>query len=108
MRWRITLRGEDVELRGYVDCSLPELELMSEQVKPLGLLIASQADDDYNPFGSGSMTRNEILERMGLLVAGRMALHWPFQCPMCPDRAHMALDIAESILADPILTPAHD
>jgi hypothetical protein len=51
------------------------------------------------------MTRNEILERMALLVAGRMALHWPLQCPMCPDRAHMALDIAESILADPVLAP---
>jgi hypothetical protein len=39
-------------------------------------------------------------ERLTLLIAGRMAMHWPLQCPMCPDRAAMALDIAETILAD--------
>ena len=40
----------------------------------------------------------ELREDLALLVAGRMALHWPLQCPLCPDRAFLALDIAESIL----------
>jgi hypothetical protein len=51
------------------------------------------------------MTRDELRERMAILVAGRMAMHWPLQCPMCPDRAVMALDIVDSILADPELAP---
>jgi len=51
-RFRITIRGEQppVELRGFVDS--PEAVMaISEVIRPWGVLIASQAPDDYSPFG---------------------------------------------------------
>jgi hypothetical protein len=50
MRWRITIRSDDTELRGYIDAPLSDLERFAEAVKPLGLMIASPADLDYDPF----------------------------------------------------------
>lgn len=52
-RWRITVRGaapRRVELRGYVDLPLVELEDLAATLKPYGLVMASPADDDYDPF----------------------------------------------------------
>lgn len=49
-RYRITLRGVDVELRGYVDGSA-NLRIIADAVDPMGLMVvASEADDDFNPF----------------------------------------------------------
>jgi len=45
---------------------------------------------------------DSVREQLALLVVGRMAMHWPLQCPMCPDRAVMALDITDAILASGI------
>jgi hypothetical protein len=45
------------------------------------------------------VSKDELREQMAMLVAGRMALHWPLQCPMCPDRSAMAIDIVDSLLA---------
>lgn len=52
MRYRTTIRGEGVELRGYIDAKTQEeLVELAEYAKPYGwLLIASPAEDDYDPF----------------------------------------------------------
>jgi hypothetical protein len=54
MRFRITVRGDGVELRGYLDVGdqrdAPSLAQFAEDMKPYGLVVASVADDDYNPF----------------------------------------------------------
>lgn len=47
MRHRITVRGQGMELRGYADEHLPE-ELA--QVLAPFLVVASPAEDDYDPF----------------------------------------------------------
>jgi hypothetical protein len=54
MRWRITVRGEGIELRGYLDDTewIPALQELSEAMKPFGMVVASPADEDYNPFAS--------------------------------------------------------
>lgn len=49
-RWRVTIRGEGVELRGYADLHLNALEALSQAMIPYGLVIASPADDYYDPF----------------------------------------------------------
>jgi hypothetical protein len=51
MRFRITVRGEGVELRGYIDdVGDYTLRHFSQAVKPFGLVMASAADEDYDPF----------------------------------------------------------
>lgn len=52
-RIRITVRGDNprVELRGYMDVKSYEwLGAFSEAMKPYGIVVASQADRDYDPF----------------------------------------------------------
>lgn len=54
-RWRITVRGEGTELRGYVEFNNEpdgpdDLEYFAAVMKPFGLVMASPADDDYDPF----------------------------------------------------------
>lgn len=50
MRYRITLRGVGVELRGYVD-EQANMEAIAKAVDPLGLLVlASPMPDDFDPF----------------------------------------------------------
>src|SRR5688500_15676987 len=49
MRLRITVRGTDVELRGYVD-GLANARLLSQQMEGIGVVAASAADADYDPF----------------------------------------------------------
>ena len=51
MRLRITVRNDDMELRGYVDVdSLDNLNGFAAAMKDVGIVIASPAADDYNPF----------------------------------------------------------
>jgi hypothetical protein len=54
MRWRITVRGEGIELRGYLDDTewIPALQEFSEVMKPFGMVVASPAEEDYDPFAS--------------------------------------------------------
>lgn len=53
-RFRITVRGQGVELRGYLDSNLDDpnraLERFAEHMKP-NVVMASPAEDDYDPFG---------------------------------------------------------
>lgn len=49
-RYRITVRGTDIELRGIVDGE-PNLFHLTGQMEDFALVIASEAPDDYSPFG---------------------------------------------------------
>jgi hypothetical protein len=48
MRFRVTVRGERIELRGYVDPGV--LAALSSATEGLAMVIASPAEDDYDPF----------------------------------------------------------
>jgi hypothetical protein len=56
MKFKITIRSDDIELRGYIkskdDLHASELvHLMGETMQDFGaLVIASPVDDNYNPF----------------------------------------------------------
>jgi hypothetical protein len=49
MRFRITIRGEGIELRGYVDGDPEDLDALARMCDPW-LVVASVAPDDYDPF----------------------------------------------------------
>jgi hypothetical protein len=49
MRYRVTIRTDQIELRGYVD-GVKTLVELAEAMKPITMVICSPADDDYNPF----------------------------------------------------------
>jgi hypothetical protein len=51
MRFRITVRGDNTELRGYlVPTDNNMLNELAECMKPFGMVVASAADDAYDPF----------------------------------------------------------
>lgn len=53
MRYRITVRGEGCELRGYLDDNDPTsegLKSFAQLLYPFGIVVASPAAEDYNPF----------------------------------------------------------
>jgi hypothetical protein len=54
VRFRITVRGEGMELRGWFDDTqwIPALQEFSTAMIPFGIVLASEADDDYDPFQS--------------------------------------------------------
>jgi hypothetical protein len=50
MRFRITVRGDGTELRGYMDASVDGLADFAHQMDGFGIVVASPAEDDYDPF----------------------------------------------------------
>jgi hypothetical protein len=48
-RYKVTVRGTDIELRGYVDGDAT-LRLTAKSLEGLGLVIASPAPAGFNPF----------------------------------------------------------
>jgi hypothetical protein len=53
MRYRVTVRGDHppVELRGFVDAdTIVRLHRFADAMEPYGLVIASEAEDDYWPW----------------------------------------------------------
>jgi hypothetical protein len=54
MRYKITVRGQGVELRGRFDEPTDEdastLRYFAEQMEPFGIVVASPAEDDFDPF----------------------------------------------------------
>jgi hypothetical protein len=63
MRYRITVRGDKSELRGYITTPTEEgLRIAAESVTPIGLMVASQAPDDYNPFAISEPEHPPTLE----------------------------------------------
>lgn len=52
-RYRVTVRGTDVELRGYIDGGDTLAKFAGALIPPFGndpMVVASAAEDDYNPF----------------------------------------------------------
>lgn len=51
-RFRITVRADEptLELRGYTDLPPAVLNSMADALKPYGVVVASIAEDDYDPF----------------------------------------------------------
>lgn len=43
MTWKITVRGTDLELRGYADIEFEQLAAFAEAMKPFGIVVASPA-----------------------------------------------------------------
>ena len=50
MRYRITVRGDHVELRGWLDGHEHDLGEYAKFMAPYGVVVASPAPDDYDPF----------------------------------------------------------
>jgi hypothetical protein len=49
-RWRVTLRGPMIELRGWIDDI--DVGAFARAMEPFGLVIVSPAEPDYDPFDS--------------------------------------------------------
>jgi len=59
MRFRVTVRGDGVELRGYFDDNdradvRNGLVEFSDAMRPYGVVLASVATRDYDPFRDGA------------------------------------------------------
>lgn len=83
MRFRITVRGDGVELRGRFDDYKEGRDLgeFSESMQPWGVVVASPAEDDYDPFTeSGS-----VWDQGRLRTATQEAAHWKQQAANLQD-----------------------
>lgn len=49
MRFRITVRDSDIELRGYIDGE-DKVREVARALQNIAVVVASPADDDYDPF----------------------------------------------------------
>lgn len=84
MRYRVTVRGDGVELRGYIDSAKWNIEGtaddFSDAMKPFGLVMVSPADDDYDPFKEERdrelhhFETEQMLERQAEIVASAIEL----------------------------------
>jgi len=61
MRFRITVRGNDIELRGYMDGDGQDLNALSLAMDPFGMVVASQAEDSYNPWAATADASMELI-----------------------------------------------
>jgi hypothetical protein len=68
-RFRATVRGTDIELRGYID-GLATLRVTAKTLEGIGLVIASPAEDDFNPFAISEPDYPPTLESSRSLIAG--------------------------------------
>jgi hypothetical protein len=51
MRFRITVRADNAELRGYTDQeSVEALNEFAQNMAPIGVVVASATEDSYDPF----------------------------------------------------------
>jgi hypothetical protein len=54
MKFRITVRGEGLELRGYLTALTPGfLPDFADAMEPYGIVVASTVDSTYDPFREG-------------------------------------------------------
>lgn len=77
-RLRITVRGNGVELRGYLDLDLDgqvtqPLPQFAKAMEPFGIVVASPAADDYDPFTVAEQDAGQKM--MAALAAVEQA--WP-------------------------------
>ncbi len=77
MRYRITLRGEDTELRGFSDNG-EFLARLAGAANPM-LVLTSLADDDYNPFMEQHLRELHHFETEQILEQVREALKDPYK-----------------------------
>jgi hypothetical protein len=77
-RYKITVRGLAVELRGYIDQGIdedqPTLVEFAEAMKPFGLVVASPIDNDYNPFMIQGIPAETVWEMQAQIIQGERAL----------------------------------
>lgn len=66
MRYRITVRGTDIELRGYIDGDATLL-LASRALDGIGIVVASPAEDDYNPFSGAATAETSLAQILSML-----------------------------------------
>lgn len=90
-RYRITVRGLGIELRGFMDQGLgedqPTLEELAHAMKPFGVVVASEAEHDYNPFQEWT---GHLQDR--LAQATRAAAHWQQQVNNLQDLVDSNMD----------------
>lgn len=86
MRYRVTLRGEDIEIRGYA--TIDGLKQLSGPDK-LYMVVASPAEDDYDPFSGDKLADLTPEEANG--VDKQMADHM-YHHRYVANTAHMACD----------------
>lgn len=71
---RVTVRGEGTEIRGYAT-----IEALASLTSPPGeqpyVVIASPAEDDYNPFQISEPDYPPTLEQSRQIIADMMLLH---------------------------------
>lgn len=69
-RFRITVRGEGIELRGRIDADSPnEIErLFADDLDERAIIIASPAADDYDPFAITEPDRPPTIESSRELI----------------------------------------
>lgn len=71
MRYRITVRGLGLELRGITDQGLdedqPSLAEFAEAMKPFGVVVASEATDDYDPFAVHPTVEQSLVSIAGMI-----------------------------------------
>lgn len=72
-RFRITVRALGVELRGYIDNGLDEEETklsdFAKAMEPIGVVVASPVEHDYNPFKEWTASDQERYARITRLAA---------------------------------------
>lgn len=72
-RFRITVRSLGLELRGYIDNGIDEdetkLAALAEAMQPFGVVVASEAEHDYNPFRDWTGGDQDRLARVSRYAA---------------------------------------
>jgi hypothetical protein len=72
MKFRITVRGDGTELRGYmVALDHTTLNAFAATMKPYGMVVASIADDDYDPFAD-----QQMVAAVAATVADNLEKNW--------------------------------
>ena len=78
MRYRITVRGLGIELRGYVDQGLdedqPTLIEFANAMEPFGVVVASPAEPDYDPFTRAGIPIEQVWQMQADVILGERAL----------------------------------
>lgn len=88
MRFRVTVRGEGVELRGFIerDETYQLMRLFADDIGDEGVLvIASEADADYNPFKEAEQRELHHFETEQILERIKAALANHPQCDVHDD-----------------------
>jgi hypothetical protein len=76
VRVRITVRGTDIELRGYLDDDNTDYRLVrfSKAMEPFGVVVASPAADDYDPFFIQGIPTEDVWQMQATVIQGERAL----------------------------------